>query len=41
MSAIDPDHTPPPISTTIMTAVSATTAQVRRSWVPCLAPRKA
>src|SRR5580704_3586984 len=38
--AIDPSSVPPPISTIIITVVSETTAQVRRSWTPCLAPRK-
>src|SRR5260370_36093685 len=39
-SAIEPNIVPPAISTTIMAAVSATTAQVRRSLRSWAAPRK-
>src|SRR5260221_14691508 len=39
-SAIEPKIVPPAISTTIMAAVSPTTAQVRRSLRSCADPRK-
>src|SRR5260370_42122135 len=39
-SAIEPNIVPPAISTTIMAAVSPTTAQVRRSLRAWAAPRK-
>ena len=39
-TAIEPNSVPPTISATIIAAVSATTNQVRRSCLSCLAPRK-
>jgi hypothetical protein len=39
-SAIDPNNDPAVISPTIMTTVSATTNQVRRSFWACLGPTK-
>jgi hypothetical protein len=39
-SAIEPKNEPAVISPTIMTTVSATTNQVRRSFCSCFSPRK-